>query len=152
MTQSSANARTANTRTAKRTLSGRLLLAGFALATLVEAAPAAAQMSESPWQFRYRDRAGLAVVMKQAEDASSNSGGLSGGSSAVSADTTVLVCGGESASTATSNSSCIILNNATGDLSIGQDSLGDQNATNAASTTSVDAVEQILQSSAGTPE
>lgn len=148
MTQSSANARTA-----KRSLSGRLLLAGIALATLVEAAPAGAQMSESPWQFRYRDRAGLAVVMKQTEDAASNSGGLYGGSGAgVSADTTVLVCGGESASTATSNSSCIILNNATGDLSIGQDSLGDQNATNAASTTSVDAVEQILQSSAGTPE
>lgn len=132
---------------------GRLILAGAALAVLAGTLPAAAQMSEDPWQFKRRDRAGLAVVMKQAE-AGAFSSATASATAGVASETTVLMCGGGDGGTAsaTANSSCIILNNATGDLSIGQDALGDQSARNTQTGSALDDVEDILASPTGTPE
>lgn len=121
-----------------------LLMAGIALPER-----ASAQMFEKAWSFQQRDRAGIAVIQKQVESGlysrSGNSTGavVSGGQAA---GNTLLICGGgQGTSSSTANSSCIILNNSTGQLSIGQDSVGDQNANSQTqSQTSIDQVENIL--------
>jgi hypothetical protein len=65
-------------------------------------------------------------------------GGGGSGAGGPASSQTVLVCGeGEGgASASTANSSCLILNNVTGSISVGQDNLGDQSATNSPTSTS----------------
>lgn len=69
---------------------------------------AAAQQIARPWNFTPQNRAQLAVTTKQLTDTSL-------ASSAAGLGATTIVCGGGS-STATANNTCIILNNATGDI------------------------------------
>lgn len=86
---------------------------------------AVAQQFDQPWTFSPQNRAQLAVTMKQLKDGVGQSGG--GAAAAGSATLTTIVCGGGSA-TATANNTCIILNNATGQIETGQDAAGDQDA------------------------
>jgi len=131
----------------------RIGLVAFSAVVLLLPAVASAQMYERAWDFTPRDRAGLAVVQKQVESGafSSSNGTISSGTSASGSNSTLLLCGGDGGdSSATANSSCIILNNATGDLVIGQDAVGDQSANASSETTSstvADEVTQILDSS-----
>ena len=83
-----------------------------------------AQQFNQAWSFTSQNRASIAALMQQVE------GSETGAAAQGSFDT--LVCGGDGASSATGNSTCIILNNATGTVEIGQDTEGDQDATNTA--------------------
>ncbi len=81
---------------------------------------AQAQMTQQPWTFAQQNRASIAALMQQTE----NPAAL-----AVPASNDILICGGGTGeSSATANSTCIILNQATGDIQLGQDSNGDQTA------------------------
>jgi len=104
------------------------LLATVALVGLL-AQGAAAQMFEKPYNSPSRDRAGLAIVMKQVDSGMFGRSVSSTGTSAGGVSQ-VLLCGGpDGGSTATSNSSCIILGDgATGMINLGQDSAGNQDA------------------------
>lgn len=121
---------------------GASLLAGSALA----------QMYEKPYGFATRDRAGLAVYMKNLEESRKKKSSSTTGVGTA----TYLVCGGGGGSSATStaNSSCIILNNSDAALGIGQDSAGDQdaNAETESTTTTADEVSNILNQSTTTAE
>lgn len=112
---------------------GRAALAGLVFGTVLFAAGLAMAQpgqNQEAWSPAPRDRAGLAVVMGQANGDIDTSGGSGSGASA-----TTLVCGGGGGtSSATANSTCIILNNATGSVGIGQDSVGDQGATTSTAT------------------
>jgi hypothetical protein len=68
--------------------------------------------------------------MKQLKDGPSGAGVSSAGSASL----TTIVCGG-GAATATANNTCIILNNATGQIETGQDAEGSQDASNSTDTT-----------------
>lgn len=129
-----------------------LALAALGAACLLAPGGASAQMMEDAWNFKQRDRAGLAVVQKQVDEGmfSRSSGSDEVSATAPPMTSTLLICGGDggSQSSARANSSCIILNNATGDLTIGQDALGDQSAdatSETVSTTTADEVTQILE-------
>jgi hypothetical protein len=103
---------------------------------------AVAQLFEKPYAPQARDRAGLAVYMKNLQESRRNAASSELGGSA-----TYLVCGGSGGqSTATANSSCIILNNSDAQLGIGQGSKGDQdaNAATTTTTTTADEVSNIL--------
>lgn len=112
---------------------GAALLAGSAMA----------QMYEKPYGFAPRDRAGLAVYMKNLDESRKKQ-------STTTSDVgsaTYLVCGGGGGSaSSTANSSCIILNNSDAALGIGQDSIGDQGAESntETNTTTADEVANIL--------
>lgn len=96
----------------------------LAVAAGLLSTPASAQMSKEAWTFTQQNRAAIASLIKQNETSNRNG-------TAVASGGTTLVCGGGSAdanSSALGNSSCIILNNSTGMLDIGQDSLGDQDS------------------------
>ena len=84
-----------------------------------------AQQYNQAWGFTTQNRASIAALMQQVEGNGANTAAAQGGF-----DT--LVCGGDGASSATGNSTCIILNNATGNVEIGQDTEGNQDATNTA--------------------
>ena len=93
----------------------------FLLAAMISL-PAQAQMSPQPWTFVQQNRASIAALMQQTENPA-------GTTAPPSADT--IICGGGSGqSAATANSSCIILNKGTGQIDIGQDSNGGQQANN----------------------
>lgn len=114
-----------------------------AAGTSLIAGSAIAQMYERPYGFQARDRAGLAVYMKNLEESRNSSDDTT--SSAGSA--TYLVCGGGGGgSTSTANSSCIILNNSDAALGIGQESDGNQDADSnvETTTTTADEVSNIL--------
>lgn len=102
-----------------------------------------AQMMES-YRFQARDRASIAFGMREVENPRQVPQ-ASGGAAAV----TQLVCGsGEDGSTAagsTANSSCVILNNVAGGVSVGQDSTGDQDATANSSTNMSDAIDGLAE-------
>lgn len=99
-----------------------ILLLGFA-------APAQAEgFNNNAWGFSPQNRASIASLMKQVEGGSSGVSGTSSGGS------TTLICG-DGASTAKGNASCIILNNSTGNIEIGQDSQGNQTASSETQTT-----------------
>lgn len=142
---------------ARRILPTALMVLTAAAFGLALAGEASAQMFERPWSFKSRDRASLAVVMKQVEEGmfsrrSENSAAGNGGAVGGFNSSTLLLCGGSGGdASATANSSCIILNNATGDLTIGQDAVGDQGASAASetNTTVAEKVEQILDSGDG---
>ena len=116
----------------------------IAVGASMTAGTAIAQMFEQPYGFQARDRAGLAVYMKNLQESRSDNGTVASGGEA-----TYLVCGGGTGgATSTANSSCIILNNSDAALGIGQDSDGDQNSdsnveTNE-TTTTADEVSNIL--------
>lgn len=105
------------------------LAAGTLLVGLTAAGSAQAQLMESPFGFKARSGISNAMAMAQMKgNAVGGNGGAAGGG------VTQLVCGQPGQSTSTANSTCIILNNATGDLTIGQDSVGDQSSENTEST------------------
>lgn len=117
---------------------GASLLAGAAMA----------QMYEKPYGFAARDRAGLAVYMKNLDESRNNSGTVTSGAGAA----TYLVCGGGGgggSASSTANSSCIIVNNSDASLGIGQASDGsqDSNAETETTTTTADEVSNILNQS-----
>jgi len=104
-----------------------LFCAGFA-------APALAQQISQPWSFTEQNRASIAALMQQTENPS-----------AAAAASPTLVCGGAGQPGATANSVCIILNQSSGQISLGQDSQGSQSAgTPAAPASDTDAVLSIL--------
>jgi hypothetical protein len=124
----------------KTTLSTAAAGPACAMALILAASPVAAQMFERAYSFTARDRASLAVIMKQAEsgmfEPQSNQATTSGGGSL---DYTVnnLICGGDSGSAnAEGNSACIILNGSTGStVGTGQDAIGNQDAASSVETT-----------------
>ena len=110
-----------------------------------------AQLDE-PWGFSGQNRASIAALIKQVEDGS-NSGTVVSGTSG---NIVNLVCGADASSSATGNSSCIILNNSDADINLGQDSEGDQTATNEETTnvdetinTNVEAIDDVLDTLSG---
>lgn len=89
---------------------------------------AQAQQYTKAWNFVAQNRASIAALINQVEEQEST------GTAGVGfAGYDNLVCGGDGESGATGNSTCIILNNATGNIEIGQDSTGDQTATSSTS-------------------
>ena len=83
-----------------------------------------AQMNETPWGFTNQNRASIASLIKQVEDADSRNA-----SEVVSSGVTQLICGGDSANASgAGNSTCIILNNSDGFIDLYQDNLGDIDA------------------------
>lgn len=89
-----------------------------------------AQQYNQSWQFKGQNRASIAALMKQVEQESEASNAVV---QQVPGSYDTLICGGgDGQSAATANSTCIILNNATGSIQIGQDSDGSQTANNSA--------------------
>jgi len=119
------------------------LLAIAAAGASLVAGTALAQMYEKPYGFQPRDRAGLAVYMKNLDENRKSS------TTADTGTATYLVCGGGGgggSASSTANSSCIILNNSDANLGLGQDSDGNQdsNAEVETTTTTADEVSNIL--------
>ncbi len=115
--------------------------------------PVSSQTMDRPWGFAPQNRASIAALMRQVETSSS----ATSATSAASQNVTSLVCGSDGSSSAKGNSSCIILNNATGDLIIGQDSVGNQDAnsettetTNVDETINVSGADDVLATLEGT--
>lgn len=79
-------------------------------------------LNNDSWSFSSQNRASIAALIKQVEEKPSAQSGY--GYPAV----TTMICGGDSSSSAKGNASCILLNNSTGTIEIGQDSEGDQTA------------------------
>lgn len=108
-------------------------LVGLAVLSSVTLAPAVAfaeagQRKEA-WNFPQTDGLTMAAIQRQATNPVNST--IAGGSG------TTLVCGGggSGGATATANSTCVILNNSTGQIDVGQDSKGDQSASNSTKTT-----------------
>ena len=81
-------------------------------------------LNNEAWSFSPQNRASIASLIKQTEDRPSQSTTSGYGYGSL----TTMICGDGSA-TAKGNSSCILLNNSTGVIDLGQDSDGDQTAT-----------------------
>lgn len=125
-----------------------IALVGAAGLQLAGTAVAYAQMMES-YRFQSRDRASIAFAMRQVEN-ESNSNSNSGLVSQSPAAQTVLVCGeggggGDTASSSTANSTCLILNNSTGQVSVGQDNLGNQDSNANTETTQNNSLSDTLE-------
>lgn len=134
--------------TKARTFQQASLFVTVATGASLLAGDAMAQMYEKPYGFAARDRAGLAVYMKNLDESRSNSGTVSSGAG----DATYLVCGGGGgggSASSTANSSCIIVNNSDADLGLGQASDGNQDSTaeTETTTTTADEVSNILNQS-----
>ena len=111
---------------------------GVLMITQGIAFPASAQqMLNEAWSFSPQNRASIAALMKQVEN-QNNGTVIGGGGNTI----TTLVCGGhDGAAGATANSACIILNNAPNtSIKLGQDSIGDQTATNEINSTQTQSV------------
>ncbi len=94
------------------------------------------------WGFPDTSRASMAIIMKQQSDAQSATAGGDGGNA--------LVCGGGTGgATATSNSTCVILNNSTGSIDIGQASKGNQTGTTNEATNGVAKTQTSLSDALG---
>jgi hypothetical protein len=100
------------------------LLAGLLLGSLT----ANAQQVNEAWSFTPQNRASIAALMQQVEGRKAANAGT-----AQSAGITNLICGSDGKSSATGNSTCVIMSNADGNINVGQDSNGDQDANNTAS-------------------
>ena len=103
--------------TKARTFQQASLFVTVATGASLLAGAAMAQMYEKPYGFAARDRAGLAVYMKNLDESRSNSGTVSSGAG----DATYLVCGGGGgggSASSTANSSCIIVNNSDARLTL----------------------------------
>lgn len=113
-----------------------------------------AQMNESPWGFNNQNRASIAALIQQVENADdANATGTSAGS------VVNLVCGGDGAdASASGNSICIIMNNSDGIFDLDQDNNGDQDAytySESTETTNVDEtiyIEEVLETLSGDSE
>lgn len=92
------------------------------------ASPVNAQMENNPWNFQPQNRASVAALIRQVEKEKSSASALT--QIAAPASYTNLTCGGDSKPTASGNNTCIILNNSEGNIHVGQDSEGNQTATN----------------------
>ncbi|MBX6322673.1 MAG: hypothetical protein IRY94_12655 [Rhodospirillaceae bacterium] len=108
-----------------------LAAAGLALAWIaLSPAPSSAQSGQfdEPWRFGTTNRSAIAVYMRQREDQLDGLG--SGGSAGGTGQTYVCGSAGNGSSTAgaTGNSTCIILNNSDGQVTVTQDSSGNQSA------------------------
>ncbi|MFP4098079.1 MAG: hypothetical protein ACLFP8_06760 [Alphaproteobacteria bacterium] len=106
---------------------------------------ASAQLNEQPYRFKAQNRASIAALMKDVENRDRRSTTVT----AAAIPSTTLVCGGDSAdASAAGNTSCVIVNNSTGNISVGQDNLGNQDAdSETTETTNVDEtinVEEVL--------
>lgn len=97
--------------------------------TVSMSAAAHAQAIRDTWGFQPQNRASLAVAMHQVENANASANAVTG---LANSGVTQLVCG-DSGTNATANSTCVIMNNSAGEIRIGQDSDGDQTATNTTS-------------------
>ncbi len=111
----------------------------------VFATDATAQMNETPWGFSSQNRASIASLIKQVEDAD----GSSVTSTATTGSITNLICGGDSADASSAgNSICIIMNNSNGTITPMQENNGDQDSNSETTeTTNVDEtiyVDEIL--------
>lgn len=104
-----------------------------AIAIMCCSSPVYAQLESNAWKFKTQNRASIAALMQQVENAdrARNATTVSSGASGFDQ----LVCAGDAGSTATGNSTCIILNNSDGAIQIGQDAPGSQNATSTEDTT-----------------
>lgn len=115
----------------------------LSLAICALSTPAFAQSMNDAWSFNTQNRASIAALMKQVHDSKSQAATTS-----TSGGATTLICGGGSAdsnSSAMGNSSCIILNNSTGSIEIGQDSIGDQSASaDSEVSTNFDSTDDVL--------
>jgi hypothetical protein len=112
----------------------------LAAALALTALPAAAQMFERAYSFAPRDRASLAVIMKQAENGmfEPQRQPTATGATGTPLQYTVnnLICGGDSGSAnAEGNSACIILNNAQAAVAADQGAMGNQDAASSVDTT-----------------
>ncbi len=96
-----------------------------------------AQMNETPWGFKTQNRASIASLIKQVEDAEGRS---AANTATTSGAVTQLICGGDSANASSAgNTTCIILNNSDGMISLDQTNNGDQGAdSETTETTNVD--------------
>lgn len=112
-----------------------LMVAAGAATILTLAAPQAvdAQLFEDPVDLGgQRNGAAIAQMIERIEerDESGATGAANGGGTSV--ESTTVLCGGGgsdgTSSSATSNRNCIILNEANGEVQVGQDSQGDQAA------------------------
>lgn len=96
------------------------------------------------WQFKGQNRASIAALIRDVEK--------NGNGTAVSAvpvgGYTNLVCGKDGQSSAAANTTCVILNNSTGTIDVGQDSEGNQTATNHTETTQ-SVADSVLETLAG---
>ena len=89
-----------------------------------------AQLNDSPWGFSSQNRASIAALIQQVENADDNT------SASAATSVTTLVCGGDSAdSSAAGNSTCIILNNSDGLITLNQENMGNQDANSESSET-----------------
>lgn len=95
------------------------------------------------WGFPDRAAPSMAIIMKQESDAqSATAAGGDGGNA--------LVCGGGSGgATATANSTCVILNNSTGNIDVGQGSKGNQTGTTNEATNGVAKTQTSLSDALG---
>ncbi len=88
-------------------------------------------MNNNAWSPNPSNRASIAALIRQVEQGEA-SGSI--GSAASANGVTQLICGtssgdgGLTSATSQANSSCIIMNNSSGDLNVNQDSIGDQSA------------------------
>lgn len=103
-----------------------LPISGLAFMLFAIDAPAHAQMSNNPWGFQPQNRASVAALIRQVENGKDGASAVT--AIAATPSYTNLVCGSESKSSASGNTTCIILNNADGNISVGQDSQGDPTA------------------------
>lgn len=122
-----------------RPLSKRLFPAlGVIGITLAMTTPAHAQVSSNPWGFQAQNRASIAMAMRQVEHNDSSNSVTQLAQPSGSATYTSLTCGSDGKSSASGNSTCIILNNALGNIDVGQDAQGNQNASSNTETSTND--------------
>lgn len=111
---------------------------GILLVALSNSAHAQQPLMDS-WQFQQQNRASIASLIRQVEVDSSN-----GVVAAQAASVTNLVCGGDGQSSARANATCIILNNAVGDVSLDQFADGDQSASSSVSSSINNGADEVL--------
>lgn len=139
-----------------------VLAAAGAAVLLASAAPqlANAQQFTDPVDIGgQRNGAAIAQMIERVEERDETSG-VAGSGGGTTVESTTVLCGGGgregTSSSATSNRNCIILNDANGEVQVGQDSAGDQTADadqatggESANTTAngklSDAIEQLAQ-------
>lgn len=118
------------------------LAIGIACGIIGMASPCLAQMANNPWGFTPQNRASVAALIRQVENENRVIGLQQGSPSN-------LVCGSDGKSSASGNTTCVILNNSTGQIEIGQESEGDQTATST-TTTQTHASDDVLETLNGT--
>ncbi|MFZ4761773.1 MAG: hypothetical protein ACOYK8_03035 [Alphaproteobacteria bacterium] len=116
-------------------------LAGFSVIS------AHAQMPNNPWGFQQQNRASIASLIRTVEKEKTNSAAAAVTQLSTSSTYTNLVCGSDGQASAKGNSTCVIMNNASGLLDVGQTADGNQSAATSTSTNSK--AEDVLQTLQG---